>query len=371
MDKKRFIVEGMSCSACENSVKKAVLRVDGVKDVNVSLLDKSMEVEFDEKADINKINKAVKKAGYKSYLDENGYEDNDNEVKIMAIRLISSFVLLIFLFYISMGHMMGWNIGVFKERLILLAVVECILALALMIINHKFFVSSFYAIKNRSLNMDVLVALGSSVSFIYGFVVMIIMIINKDSDSIVHISHNLTFETAGMVPTLITIGKFLEALSKKKTKNALKDLLDMSPKYANIIKDGKEIKVKIEEVVKGDIFIVKPGESVAVDGFVIEGYSTIDESMLSGESMPVDKKTGDLVYQATINQTGNIKCEALKVGNDTSFSKIIALVKEASSSKAKISRIVDKVASIFVPFIILISLIVFITWIIILNCSRS
>ena len=366
MKKDKFVVEGMTCSACVSRVSKAVAKLDGVKDVNVNLLTKSMEVEYEGNI-VSKINASVKKAGYKSYLKkENDEIDTDNEAKTLLKRLIFSIIVLIPLVYLSMGHMLGWNIFFFKDRPILLASIEFVLSLTLIIINNKFFVSGFRSVLYGSANMDTLVALGSGVSFIYGTVLMIIMFFSaSDMEKLHNLAHNLTFETAGMVPSLITIGKYLEALSKGRTTNALKKLFDMSPKYANIIKDGIEERIDIKDLNVGDIFIVRPGEQIATDGKVIEGETSIDEQMLSGESMPKDKSVGSLVYQATINQNGIIKCEATSVGVDTSFSKIIKLVEEASSSKAKISRLVDKVASIFVPTIIAISVLVFITWLII------
>lgn len=366
MKKDKFVVEGMTCSACVARVSKEVAKVNGVKDVSVNLLTHSMEVEYEGNI-VSKINASVKKAGYKSYIKKENEEISvDNEVRVLQRRLIFSMIILIPLIYLSMGHMLGWNIFFFKDRLILLAVVEFLLALILIIINNKFFVSGFRAILHGSCNMDTLVALGSGVSFIYATILMIIMCFNIDNMEMLHsLAHNLTFETAGMVPSLITIGKYLEAISKGRTTNALKQLFEMKPKYANVIKDGKEEKIDIKDLAVGDIFIVRPGEQIPADGKVIDGNTSIDEQMLSGESMPKDKSVGSIVYQATLNQHGIIKCEATGVGSDTSFSKIIKLVEEASNSKAKISRLVDKVSSIFVPTIIAISVLVFITWLII------
>lgn len=366
MKKDKFVVEGMTCSACVARVSKEVAKVNGVKDVSVNLLTHSMEVEYEGNI-VSKINASVKKAGYKSYIKKENEEISvDNEVRVLQRRLIFSMIILIPLIYLSMGHMLGWNIFFFKDRLILLAVVEFLLALILIIINNQFFVSGFRAILHGSCNMDTLVALGSGVSFIYATILMIIMCFNIDNMEMLHsLAHNLTFETAGMVPSLITIGKYLEAISKGRTTNALKQLFEMKPKYANVIKDGKEEKIDIKDLAVGDIFIVRPGEQIPADGKVIDGNTSIDEQMLSGESMPKDKSVGSIVYQATLNQNGIIKCEATGVGSDTSFSKIIKLVEEASNSKAKISRLVDKVSSIFVPTIIAISVLVFITWLII------
>ena len=369
MEKKRFCVEGMSCAACVNHVNKAASKVKGVKSVSVNLLTKSMDVEMDDISCVNKINEEVSKAGYKSYLQEN--EENidrfeDKETKRLLKRLIISIIILIPLVYLSMGYMMGWYIGTLKDHIILLGIIEAVLSLAIMIINKAFFVSGFKAIFHLSPNMDSLVALGSSVSFIYSLVLLIIMICNHHNHELVmEYSMNFSFETSAMVPSLITIGKTLEAYSKGKTTNALKSLIQMSPKEAHVIRDGKEYTIKATEVVKGDVFVVKSGESVPVDGIIIEGNSSIDESMLTGESMPVDKNIGDKIFSATINQNGILKCEAVNVGKDTTFSKIIALVEEASASKAPISRLADKVAGIFVPVVMEIAIIVFIAWLII------
>ena len=366
MKKDKFIVEGMSCAACVARVSKAVSKVDGVKSVNVNLLTHSMEVEY-EGSIVSKINSSVKKAGYKSYLKENSESTLENkDEKVLLKRLVLSFIILIPLVYLSMGHMIGWNIFFFEDKLILLAIVEFILSLALILINNKFFVSGISTVLHGSCNMDTLVALGSGVSFIYASILMILMFINHGNvDKLHYLAHNLTFETAGMVPSLITIGKYLEAMSKGKTTNALKSLFDMSPKYACVISDGVEQKIDVKEVRVDDIFIVRPGEAIPVDGVIIDGTSSIDEQMLSGESLPKDKIIGDKVYQATINQNGIIKCKATSVGGDTTFSKIIKLVEEASASKAKISRLVDKVAGIFVPVVIVLAGLVFITWLII------
>ena len=371
MEKKKFIVEGMTCSACVSHVNKAVSKVKGVKSVNVNLLTKSMDVEIEDLTCIDKINDAVDKAGYKSYLkdDENKADIKDledKETKKLLKRLIISIIILIPLVYLSMGHMIGWNIGALKEHLIVLGIVELVLSTVIMVINRAFYVNGYKALFHMSPNMDTLVALGSSVSFIYSVIILIIMGINHHNhELIMEYSMNFSFETAAMVPTLITIGKTLEAYSKGKTTNALKSLLVLSPKEAHVVRNGVEIVIKAEDVAKGDIFIVRSGESIPVDGKIIEGYSSVDEAMLTGESLPVDKNVGDLVYSATINQNGVLKCEAVNVGKDTTFNKIVALVEEASSSKAPISRLADKVAGIFVPVVMAIAVIVFIIWLIV------
>ena len=368
MEKKKFVVEGMTCSACVSHVNKAVCKVKGVKEVNVNLLTKSMDVEIEDLACIDKINEAISKAGYKSYLKDEENKDNikdleDKETKKLLKRLIISLIILIPLVYLSMGHMMGYNIGVFRDHLIILGLVELALSLIIMIINRAFYVNGYKSLFHLSPNMDTLVALGSSVSFVYSIVILIIMMVIKGNHELMmEYSMNFSFETAAMVPTLITIGKTLEAYSKGKTTNALKSLLVLSPKEAHVLRDGEEIVIKASDVVKGDIFIIRSGESIPVDGKIIEGYSSVDEAMLTGESLPVDKNVGDLVYSATINQNGLLKCEAVNVGKDTTFNKIVSLVEEAASSKAPISRLADKVAGIFVPVVMAISLIVFIVW---------
>lgn len=358
--KEKFRVTGMSCAACVAHVTKAVEHVEGVNNVSVNLLTNSMEVEFDKDECINKINNAVKKAGYKSEL---FVDDKDDVVtKRLFIRLISSLFLLVPLFYFSMGHMMGWNIGYFHNHLKVLGIFLMILSLLLMIINNKFFISGTKSLLHKAPNMDTLVMLGSGVAFIYSLVILGIMFSTNDVDKLMKYSMNLSFETAGMVPTLITIGKLLEAYSKGKTTNAINDLMKLEPLEAFVIRDGKEVVINPKDIVVGDIFIVKPGESIPVDGSVLEGNSSINESMLTGEANPVFKNIGDKVYSATINIDGYIKCAATSTSNNTTLSKIIKMVEDASASKAPISRIADKIAGIFVPIIMLIATIIFIGW---------
>ena len=358
--KEKFRVTGMSCAACVAHVTKAVEHVEGVNNVSVNLLTNSMEVEFDKDECINKINNAVKKAGYKSEL---FVDDKDDVVtKRLFIRLISSLFLLVPLFYFSMGHMMGWNIGYFHNHLKVLGIFLMILSLLLMIINNKFFISGTKSLLHKAPNMDTLVMLGSGVAFIYSLVILGIMFSTNDVDKLMKYSMNLSFETAGMVPTLITIGKLLEAYSKGKTTNAINDLMKLEPLEACVIRDGKEVVINPKDIVVGDIFIVKPGEAIPVDGSVLEGNSSINESMLTGEANPVFKNIGDKVYSATINIDGYIKCTATSTSNNTTLSKIIKMVEDASTSKAPISRIADKIAGIFVPIIMLIATIVFIGW---------
>ena len=372
MKKEHFQVEGMSCAACQAHVDKAVRKTDGVINCNVSLLTNSMDVEYDEKVvDSNKIIASVRNAGYDAKVHNEKLtkeELKDNETPKLLRRLIISFILLIPLFYLGMGYMLNWPIGLLRDNPLILTIIEMVLSLAIMIINHKFFTSGIKAIFHGSANMDTLVALGSGTAFIYSFVMTIILIVkvvNKEDMMSLHmIMMNMSYETAGMVPTLITIGKLLESYSKGKTTNAIKALLDISPKTATMIKDGKEITIPVEEVSINDVFIIKPGEIIPVDGEIIFGKSSIDESMLTGESMPVDKDVGDFIKSGTINKFGVLKARATKVGEDTTINQIIKLVKEAASSKAKISQIVDKVAGIFVPIVIGIALIVFAGWMI-------
>ena len=372
--KKRFKVKGMTCSACQAHVYKAVSKLDGVSDVNVSLLTNTMDVEISDDNKIDEINKAVKNAGYESCIldEENKKEENnefsDDETKRMLKRLISSLILLIPLVYISMGYMMGWNIFGLDKNPLIVALILMIISFIIMLINRAFFISGFKALIHGGANMDTLVALGSGVAFIYSMVILFIMAYYRNNDHLLmQYGMNLTFETAGMVPTLITIGKTLEAYSKGKTTNALKALMDLKPKEGTVIRDGREIKVLAKDIKIDDIFIVKPGESFPVDGVIIEGLSSVDESALTGESMPVDKNIGDNVFTATINQNGILKCKSTSVGDDTSLSKIIKMVYDANQSKAKISKLADKVSGIFVPIVITIAIIGFICWMIIGN----
>lgn len=366
--KEKFNIEGMTCAACQAHVDKAVRKVEGVKDVNVNLLTNSMVVDFDDNLDVNKINEAVDKAGYKSYLANKQKEekiDDSKELKGLIKRLIYSSVLLVPLFYIGMAYMNGWPLGDLAKNPLLVGIIMMFLSLVIMIINKAFFISGFKSSIHLSFNMDTLVALGSGVAFIYSFILYLIMLYDANMmnmDAVMRLSMNISFETAGMVPTLITIGKTLEAYSKGKTTNALKALLKLKPKKATIIKDDQEIEVDANAVNVGDIFIVKPGEAIPVDGVVISGYGAVDEQALTGESLPVDKGDGDNVFSATINQNGVLKCKALKKLEDTTFSQIIKMVEDANATKAKISKIADKVAGVFVPVVIGIALVTFTLW---------
>ena len=373
----KYLITGMSCAACSARIDKAIRSLKGIKEVSVNLLTNSMVVSYDEKyLNSEKIIKAVTKAGYGASLVKQDNNDlpiskeelEDHETPRLLKRLIISFIILIPLFYLGMGFMLNWPLGELHNHLYILAIIEAILALTIMIINHKFFVSGFKAILHKSANMDTLVMLGSGVAFIYSCVITIMLISNTfqgvDTNKLHMLMMNVSFETAGMVPTLITIGKTLESYSKGKTTNAIKSLMDLSPKYAIILKEDKEINVLINEVKVGDIFIVKPGMSVPVDGEVISGISSVDESMLTGEPIPVDKEIGSIVKSATINQNGVLTCRAIRVGKDTTINKIIQSVEKAANSKAKISQIADRVSGIFVPVVILIALVVFTFWMI-------
>ena len=366
----KFDVTGMSCAACVAHVEKAVKGVDGVKEVAVNLLTNSMQVSFDSPATPDIICSAVSKVGYGASVQdekkENKKDTNTQTTKTLLKRLISSVVILLVLMYVSMGHMMwNWPLPSFMNPLYI-GLVELILSLSILIINCKFFISGFKGVIHLAPNMDTLVAMGSGISFIYSFVLFVklsILTTNGDIEAAHQLLHGLYFESAAMILTLITIGKTLESYSKGKTTNAIKALMSLAPQTATILKDGSEMVVSANSVVKGDIFIVKPGESVPVDGFIISGNTSINESSLSGESIPVDKQEGDQVSAGTINIQGFIKCEATRVGKDTTLSQIISLVEDASSSKAPIARVADKVSGVFVPTVLGIALIVFICWI--------
>ncbi len=379
MDKKvKFDVSGMTCAACSAHVQKAVSSLPGVKEADVSLLTNSMVVSFDSSTNERDICEAVKKAGYGAKV--SGTAGNkkktiaDEETPKLVRRLIVSLVLLIPLFYFSMGYMnhnWGWPLGVIGENPFYYGILAMCLSLAILLINHAFFVSGFRSLIHGGPNMDTLVSLGSGIAFIYGVVVLFLMssLLGPEMGEagwkkVMSLSMGLTFETAGMVPTLITIGKTLESFSKGKTTNAIKSLLDLSPKEAHVLRDGKEETIPTENVLTGDIFFVRPGEAIPVDGVVLEGESAVDESALSGESIPVDKKANDRVSSGTINKNGALQCKATQVGSQTTLQQIVKMVEDAAMSKAKISRIADKVSGIFVPMVLLIALIVLLGWLI-------
>ncbi len=364
---KEYDIGGMGCAACSARVEKAVLEVAGVSSCSVSLLTNSMLVEGTASDDA--IVSAVENAGYtacKRKTKRKASEDDslaDKETPVLLKRLIASFGFLILLMYLSMGHVM-WNFPLplfLQNNPALIGTLQMILAAIVMGINHKFFTNGFKGLIHRAPNMDTLVAMGSSASFVYSVYILILMFISKNS---AHYLHDLYFESAAMILALITLGKMLEARSKGKTTNALKSLMNLAPKTTTVIRDGAEVKISVDDVKKGDIFVVRPGESIPVDGIIIEGNSALDESALTGESVPVDKSVGDIVSAATINQSGFIKCEATRVGEDTTFSQIIKLVREASATKAPIAKIADKVSGIFVPVVMAIALLVFVVWMI-------
>ena len=380
---KQYIVTGMTCAACQARVEKAVGKVEGVRSVSVSLLTNSMGVEGDAvEADVIR---AVEEAGYGARLKEaSGSKQRiseklaaeeealkDHETPRLVRRLIWSVGFLLVLMYITMGHnMLGLPVPSFLEHNhIGLAILQMLLALIVMYINRAFFISGFRTLAGRSPNMDALVALGSSVSFGWSLYVLFRMTVmltsgipNADLMEMYH--SQLYFESAAMIPALITVGKTLESLSKGRTTDALKNLMKMAPKTATIERDGRETVVDIDEVMAGDIFIVRPGESIPVDGIILEGDTAVDESALTGESIPVDKTAGDSISAATINSSGFIRARASRVGEDTTFAGIIKMVSDAAATKAPIARIADRVSGIFVPAVIAISIIVFVIWMI-------
>ncbi len=376
---KQYIVTGMTCSACQNRVEKAVSKVPGVTSCSVSLLTNSMGVEGDVKeADIIH---AVEKAGYEASVkgenkaqSKSAEEDalEDKETPKLKKRLLYSVVFLVLLMYITMGHNM-WNFpvpGFLVHNPLGLAIIQMLLALVVMFINRAFFINGFKTLFALSPNMDTLIALGSSVSFAWSFYVLMKMTYLVTSGvsnmNLMELYHNeLYFESAAMIPALITVGKMLEAKAKGKTTDALKSLMKLAPKTATIIKDNQEVLVNIEEVQVGDIFIVKPGESIPVDGVVIEGESAVNESALTGESIPVDKEVNDSVSAATINASGYLKCKATRIGKDTTLSQIIQMVSDAAATKAPIAKIADKVSGIFVPTVITIAVLTTIGWLVI------
>ena len=378
-NKCQYMVTGMTCAACQAHVEKAVSRVPGVDKVTVSLLTNSMSVEG--KASASDVVEAVEKAGYgakpmsassagMSRLEAEKEALEDHETPKLKRRLLISILFLIVLMYFTMGHnMLDLPVPFFLNHNHLgLALTEMILAFIVMAVNHAFFDSGFKSLFHRSPNMDTLVALGSSVSFgwsLYVFYKMTWLITQGSSSmDIMPLYHDqLYFESAAMIPALITVGKLLESISKGRTTDALKGLMKIAPKTALVEREGKESLIPVEEVRLGDIFIVKPGESVPVDGEILEGETAVDESALTGESVPVDKKPGDRVSAATMNTNGYIRARALRVGEDTTFAQIIRMVSDAAATKAPIARIADKVSAVFVPAVILIALLVFLLWI--------
>lgn len=369
---KQYNIKGMSCAACSARVEKSVSKVSGVTSCSVNLLTNSMSVEGS--AADSDIIKAVKNAGYgaSSIKNKEKAEDTSTEspIRPMRTRFITSLVFLLILMYFSMGHMM-WSFPLpkfYDGNHIAMGLTQLLLTVIIMVINQKFFISGYKSLIHGAPNMDTLVALGATAAFGYSTFALFAMTkaqVAGDMELVEKYMMEFYFESAAMILTLITLGKMLEAYSKGKTTDALKGLMELAPKSANIIRDGKEVNVPVEEVVKGDIFIVRPGESIPVDGVVIDGHSAVNESSLTGESIPVDKEPDDKVSAATINQSGIITCKALRVGEDTALSKIIKMVSDASATKPHIARIADKVSGIFVPTVIAIAVVTIIVWLLI------
>ena len=370
----------MSCAACSSRVEKAVSKVPGVTSCSVSLLTNSMGVEGT--ASEQEIIKAVADAGYGASKKGEGAakiqsssasagEDmlKDRTTPALKKRLIASLGFLIVLMYFSMGHMMwGWPVpGFMKDNHVMMGLLQMLLTIAVMVINQKFFISGFKGMIHRAPNMDTLVALGSGASFVYSTYALFAMTdaqMRGDMDAVMSYMHDFYFESAAMILALITVGKMLEARSKGKTTDALKGLMKLAPKTAVVIRGEKEVQVSIEQVQKGDCFVVKPGENIPVDGEVIEGNSAVNESALTGESIPVDKAVGDKVSAATVNQSGYLKCRATRVGEDTTLSQIIQMVSDAAATKAPIAKIADRISGVFVPTVITIAVITIIVWLI-------
>lgn len=375
MQSQKFEVTGMTCAACSAHVEKAVQAVSGVKTVSVNLLMNNMLVEYEAPATPQMICDAVAAAGYgaKSADGKDSVNDEklleDHETPRLRRRLIASVCLLIPLMYVSMGALMwGWYLpAAFAQNPWAIALYELLLTGMVMVINQKFFISGFRGLIRRAPNMDTLVALGSTAAFVYSTAVMLQMgehLSKGHGDMAMHSLHDMYFESAAMILTLITVGKMLEAYSKGKTTNAIKGLMNLAPKTAHVIRNGEEVTIPAEEMTVGDIFVVRPGESIPVDGEVTEGASAVDESALTGESLPVDKQTGSRVSAATLNQNGILTCKASRVGKDTTLQQIIDMVENAVATKAPVAQIADKVSGVFVPVVIGIALVTGAVWLI-------
>lgn len=372
----QYTVTGMSCAACSARVEKAVSKVDGVTSCSVSLLTNSMGVEGS--ASPQAIIEAVEEAGYGAAL--KGAEAKtsaaaavneemlkDHETPVLKRRLLASLGFLLILMYFSMGHMMwGWPVpAFFSNNHVAMGILQLLLTVIIMVINQKFFISGFKSLWHKAPNMDTLVALGSGASFVYSTYALFAMTdaqVRGDGAAVMAYMHEFYFESAAMILTLITVGKMLEAHSKGKTTDALKNLMKLAPKTATVLKNGTETVVSIDQVQKGDIFVVRPGENIPVDGRIVEGSSAVNESALTGESIPVDKSAGDSVSAATLNQSGYIRCEATRVGEDTTFSQIIQMVSDAAATKAPIAKVADKVSGVFVPAVIAIAAVTILAW---------
>lgn len=385
----QYHVTGMSCAACSSRVEKAVSKVPGVESCSVSLLTNSMGVEGT--ASPEAVIAAVEAAGYGASCKGRGAGTpsgsgngasgggteadllEDTETPVLKKRLIWSIIFLVVLMYFSMGHMMwGWPVPeAMADNHVAMGLLQLLLTAAVMVINQKFFISGFRSLWHRAPNMDTLVALGSTAAFGYSTYSLFAMTgaqVRGDMDGVMQYMHEFYFETAAMILALITVGKMLEARSKGKTTDALKNLMKLAPKTAVVLRDGTETEVPVEQVVKGDVFVVRPGENIPVDGIVLEGISAVNEAALTGESIPADKKPGDQVSAATVNQSGFLKCEASRVGEDTTLSQIIRMVSDAAATKAPIAKIADKVSGVFVPAVIGIAAVTIVIW---LLCGQS
>lgn len=377
----KFTITGMSCAACSARIEKAVSKLPGVTSCSVSLLTNSMSVDGSVKP--QDIIKAVEHSGYGASL--KGSDDTTSqqsradetsgsgETHSLKLRLISSIVFLVPLMYLSMGHMMwGWYIpDILADNHIAMGLIELLLTAVIMVINQRFFISGFKSLFRGAPNMDTLVSLGAGASFVYSTYALFAMTnaqLNGDMNGVMTYMHEFYFESAAMILTLITLGKMLEAYSKGRTTDAIKSLMSLAPKTAVVIRNGEEQTVPVEQVRKGDIFLVRPGENIPVDGVVLDGETAVNESALTGESVPVDKQSGDAVSAATINQSGFIRCEATKVGQDTTLSQIIKMVSDASATKAPIAKIADRVSGVFVPIVIAIAVVSTVVWLV---CGQS
>ena len=375
---KQYTVTGMSCAACSARVEKAVSGVEGVTACSVSLLTNSMGVEGD--VPEGKIIAAVEQAGYHAFPKDSkikaekgisdGQQDDflkDKETPVLRKRLIASLCFLIPLMYVSMGHMMwNWKLpSVLEGNHVAMGLLQLLLTTIVMVINQKFFITGFQSLRHRAPNMDTLVALGAGASYVYSTYALFAMTdaqMRMDMDAVMSYMHELYFESAAMILTLITVGKMLEARSKGRTTDALKSLMKLAPKTAVIVNGQEEREVPIEQVKKGDVFVVRPGENIPVDGIVLSGNGAVNESALTGESVPVDKAPGDMVSAATLNQSGFLKCEASRVGEDTTLSQIIKMVSDAAATKAPIAKVADRVSGIFVPTVITLAVVTIFVW---------
>lgn len=375
--KEKFDVTGMTCSACSTAVERAVQKIDGVKSVNVNLLANNMVVEFDEESvDPSSIISTVSDVGYGAalasaddkHITKERRDGVQEEIDEMKVRTTVSLIFMVILLYVAMGPMVGLPIPAFLiglENAVSMALTQFLLTLPVVYVNRQYFQTGFKTLWRRNPNMDSLIAIGSGAAVVYGIFALFkigVGLGHDDLQTVAQYSHDLYFESASMILGLITLGKYLEARSKGRTSDAIAKLMDLAPKVATVIREGKEVEVPVADLVVGDIIVIKPGQSIPVDGVIVEGSSAIDESALTGESIPVAKQVGDKVISATINKAGSFKFEAQRIGDDTTLSQIIRLVEEASSSKAPISKLADKISGIFVPVVIAISLIAFVTW---------